>query len=177
MWKATVKWNGKEFGLEMDSEQKLLDVKLCLEKLTNVRRSNIKLLGLKSPSGAPNDSTRLGDIVVNSSRVIMMGTPDTEKLVEMEDDSVEDDLDVNASDSELLDAYVRPENLAKVQNRIDTVPIELLNAPREGKKCLVLDIDHTLFDLHGSGENPLQLARPFLQHFLTSVSLCAFRSC
>ena len=38
--------------------------------------------------------------------------------------------------------------------------LTLLNPPREGKKCLVLDIDYTLFDHRSSAENPRELMRP-----------------
>jgi hypothetical protein len=43
----------------------------------------------------------------------------------------------------------------------------LLPAPA-GKKCLVLDIDYTLFDLNSSAEHPDELARPYLHEFLTA---------
>jgi len=35
--------------------------------------------------------------------------------------------------------------LAKIDRRIKEYNIEELNPPREGKHCLVLDIDYTLF--------------------------------
>lgn len=34
-----------------------------------------------------------------------------------------------------------------------------MNEPRPGKKCLVLDIDYTLFDLGSSAERAEELAR------------------
>lgn len=37
-----------------------------------------------------------------------------------------------------------------------------------GKKCLVLDIDYTIFDLNSSAEHPDELARPYLHEFLTA---------
>jgi hypothetical protein len=37
-----------------------------------------------------------------------------------------------------------------------------------GKKCLVLDIDYTLFDLNSSAERPDELARPYLHEFLSA---------
>lgn len=40
--------------------------------------------------------------------------------------------------------------------------------PAAGKKCLVLDIDYTLFDLNSSAEHPDELARPYLHEFLTA---------
>jgi ubiquitin-like domain-containing CTD phosphatase 1 len=44
-----------------------------------------------------------------------------------------------------------------------------LNAPRAGKKCLVLDIDYTLFDLGSAAERPDELARPYLHDFLAAT--------
>ena len=39
---------------------------------------------------------------------------------------------------------------------------------RPGKKCLVLDIDYTLFDLGSSAERADELARPHLHAFLAA---------
>ena len=47
--------------------------------------------------------------------------------------------------------------------------VKILNPPREGKKCLVLDIDYTIFDLGSSAERPEELGRPYLHHFMTSA--------
>lgn len=38
----------------------------------------------------------------------------------------------------------------KLQRRIANAPIKVLNQPRPGKKCLVLDIDYTIFDLNST---------------------------
>ena len=35
----------------------------------------------------------------------------------------------------------------KLRRRIASIDVKVLNPPRPGKKCLVLDIDYTLFDL------------------------------
>ena len=47
-----------------------------------------------------------------------------------------------------------------LQKRLQKVEIPILNPPREGKKCLVLDIDYTFFDLGSAAEKPDDLARP-----------------
>ena len=57
----------------------------------------------------------------------------------------------------------------KLKKRVASVDVKILNAPREGKKCLVLDIDYTLFDLGSAAERPEELGRPYLHHFLTSA--------
>ena len=38
-----------------------------------------------------------------------------------------------------------------------------------GKKCLVLDIDYTLFDHRSTAERASELARPHLHQFLTAA--------
>lgn len=48
----------------------------------------------------------------------------------------------------------------KIKKRLRNVEIPILNPPRPGKKCLVLDIDYTIFDLGSSAERPEELARP-----------------
>lgn len=57
----------------------------------------------------------------------------------------------------------------KLRRRVSSVEVKILNPPRDGKKCLVLDIDYTLFDLGSSAERPEELGRPYLHHFLTSA--------
>lgn len=39
----------------------------------------------------------------------------------------------------------REENLAKIARRVKDYKVEEMNAPREGKRLLVLDVDYTLF--------------------------------
>ena len=57
----------------------------------------------------------------------------------------------------------------KLRRRVSSVEVKILNPPRDGKKCLVLDIDYTLFDLGSSAERPEELGRPYLHDFLTSA--------
>ena len=58
---------------------------------------------------------------------------------------------------------------AKLQRRIDSTEVKVLNPPRLGKKCVVLDIDYTIFDLGSSAERPEELARPHLHDFMKAV--------
>lgn len=62
----------------------------------------------------------------------------------------------------------QPEVQQKLQRRISSVDVKVLNPPRLGKKCLVLDIDYTLFDLGSAAEKADILARPYLHEFLAS---------
>ena len=47
--------------------------------------------------------------------------------------------------------------------------MQVLNAPRPGKKLLVADIDYTIFDLNSSAERAEELARPFLHQFFAAA--------
>ena len=44
-----------------------------------------------------------------------------------------------------------------MQKRISAAKVVELNPPRPGKKCVVLDIDYTIFDLNSSAERPEEL--------------------
>jgi hypothetical protein len=57
---------------------------------------------------------------------------------------------------------------AKLERRIKSVEVKVLNAPRPGKKLLVTDIDYTIFDLGSAAESPMDLAR-----WVTSVPVMA----
>ncbi len=42
----------------------------------------------------------------------------------------------------------------KLARRIKSVEVKLLAEARPGKKCLVIDIDYTIFDLGSTAERP-----------------------
>ncbi len=42
----------------------------------------------------------------------------------------------------------------KVRRRVTSAKVVELNAPRPGKKAVVLDIDYTIFDLNSAAERP-----------------------
>lgn len=58
--------------------------------------------------------------------------------------------------------------LEKLERRLETVKVNILNPPRPGKKLLVVDIDYTIFDLGSSAERPEELARPYLHVFFAA---------
>nr|CAG4635612.1 EOG090X0A5K [Artemia franciscana] len=63
----------------------------------------------------------------------------------------------------------REEYLAKVAKRVANYEVKIMNPPREGKRCLVLDIDYTLFDHRSVAECANELMRPFLHEFLATA--------
>eukprot|EP00116_Pleurobrachia_bachei_P009085 sb/3469347/ len=67
----------------------------------------------------------------------------------------------------MLKIAERPENLAKVANRVAKYEFKKkFHDFREGKKLLVLDIDYTLFDHKSCAERGEELMRPGLHEFL-----------
>ena len=52
----------------------------------------------------------------------------------------------------------------KLQRRIAMAQIKVLQPPRAGKKCLVLDIDYTIFDLNSTAGMCVARAAPCMSH-------------
>lgn len=59
--------------------------------------------------------------------------------------------------------------MAKIEKRIKTYKVEILQPPRNNCKLVVLDIDYTIFDHRSTAENPAILMRPYLHEFLTTL--------
>mmetsp|Transcript_14455 Transcript_14455/g.31326 ORF Transcript_14455/g.31326 Transcript_14455/m.31326 type:complete len:322 (-) Transcript_14455:948-1913(-) len=169
-----VKWQGKEFTINLEDQDTLDVLKRKLEEETHVQPKRQKLLGLKTKDGKqPGDDTVISDLQLKPGlKVMMMGSPDTviEQIAKEAEAAPEvaDDFDLNAEDEQALDLKDRPEVQEKLKRRISSVEVKVLNPPREGKKCLVLDIDYTLFDLGSTAERPEELARPYLHEFLSA---------
>ncbi|KAK8751460.1 hypothetical protein OTU49_008578 [Cherax quadricarinatus] len=63
MKSITVKWNGKEYDIEVDeSVMTVKDFKDAIEKQTCVRPHRQKLLNLKLKGKTPDDDTKMGAI-------------------------------------------------------------------------------------------------------------------
>ncbi|KAK4698225.1 ubiquitin-like domain-containing CTD phosphatase 1, partial [Phenoliferia sp. Uapishka_3] len=61
----------------------------------------------------------------------------------------------------------------KLSEVTDALKIRIMSEPRQGKKLLVLDIDHTILDCNlrlGSKNRKLFASRPFLHKFLAAIS-------
>jgi HAD-superfamily hydrolase (TIGR02245 family) len=89
--------------------------------------------------------------------------------VERPDDLPEVLNDLDRMQPGQLDIHERPENLAKLQHRLDNYNLYMLAGARPGKKCLVLDIDYTIYNLGAVVETSVELRRPHLLEFLTSA--------
>ncbi|KNE68220.1 HAD hydrolase, family IIID [Allomyces macrogynus ATCC 38327] len=85
--------------------------------------------------------------------------------------SADDSLSVDAKVSNDLprEPILSPATAALLDQYVMMMTIDLAHPPRLGKKLLVLDLDHTLFDCKSSSPNPHDLIRPGTHEFLTTV--------
>ncbi|PNW84301.1 hypothetical protein CHLRE_04g228900v5 [Chlamydomonas reinhardtii] len=173
-----IKWSGKEFVISLEPTDTVATLKHRLEGETNVLAKRQKILGLKTKDGkAAGDEAPVGELAIKPNvKLMMMGTPEAAiEAVAKEEEAapeVQNDFDIGA-DEQMADIAVRdrPEVQEKLARRIKSVEVKILAPPRPGKKCLVIDIDYTIFDLGSTAERPEELARPYLHEFLTSAYL------
>ncbi|XP_027347160.1 ubiquitin-like domain-containing CTD phosphatase [Abrus precatorius] len=164
-----VKWSGKEYTVRVCGDDTVGELKRRICELTNVLPFRQKLLYPKLASKLNDDSLFLSQLSLNSSfKMTMIGTTEEDLLVDpVESPEILDDFEL--PQEEAVDIKDMEVNKQKLARRINHFKVQLQNPCRKGKKLLVLDIDYTLFDHRSTAENPLQLMRPYLHEFLTSV--------
>jgi len=110
-------------------------------------------------------------------RFMLVGTPDNQIFKDpsqMEElPLVIDDLEHDYFPDDRVQSLASdPIHLTKLSRIIDHVHVHLINAPRQGKKLCVLDIDYTIFDCKHvrESEHPIEMhMRPFVHEFLTKI--------
>jgi len=164
-----VKWSGKEYTVRVCADDTVGELKRRICEVTNVLPKRQKLLNVKAGVKPADDSMLLSQLTLKPSlKIMMMGTVEDEILVDPVDTpEILDDFELG--EEGIIDIKDREVNQQKLRRRIEQFKLTLLNPPREGKKCLVLDIDYTLFDHRSSAENPRELMRPYLHEFLTAA--------
>ncbi|PIK60149.1 putative ubiquitin-like domain-containing CTD phosphatase 1 isoform X1 [Apostichopus japonicus] len=170
--KLVVKWSGNEYEIsDLISTNTVKDLKNVIKLKTGVLPERQKLLGLKLKGKAPVDDVQLSELKIKPNmKIMMMGT--CEETIAAANEKPEDigevidDFDFEETE---IQTNQREEFLKKVERRVKEYEIKVLNAPRPGKKLLVLDVDYTLFDHRSVAEHALQLMRPFLHEFLTAA--------
>jgi len=182
--RVVVKWGSKEFNLIFDREHATVrDLKLRVEAETSVNPNRQKFLGLVKGVRPPNDDEKLAALpyfarprsisATNASlKVTMLGQPDVN--IQAIQEAAQELATATATDTQIdddgnwdsLHLWDDPEVEARLQRRLEMTQLTPLHPPRDGKKCLVLDIDYTLFDLGATAERPEEMARPYLHDFL-----------
>ncbi|KAJ7968034.1 Ubiquitin-like domain-containing CTD phosphatase [Quillaja saponaria] len=164
-----VKWSGKEYTVQVCGDDTIGELKRRICEVTNVLPIRQKLLYPKVGSKLADESLLLAQLPLESSlKMTMIGTTEDDIIVDTVDTpEIVDDFELGQE--EAVDIKDKEVNKQKLRRRISQYKLELLNPCRAGKKLLVLDIDYTLFDHRSTAENPLELMRPYLHEFLTSV--------
>lgn len=174
-----VKWQGQELEISVDENDTVGCLKRKIQERTAVQQKRQKLLGLKVKG--PGKRTIEDDVAVATldlrpgQKIMLMGTKEEDIVSTLKQQEaapeVQDDFDIAEGDLQEVDVRDKEENQEKLRRWVAAVDVQLLNPPRPGKKCLVLDIDYTLFDLGSSAERAEELARPHLHQFLAGVSI------
>ncbi|EIE27356.1 MGC81798 protein-like protein [Coccomyxa subellipsoidea C-169] len=167
-----IKWSSKEMMFKINDSETVGCLKRKIEEETRVQPKRQKLLGLKAKGGKlATDDMMLTDLALKPGQKIMLIGHVTNELDAQADVAphVQDDFDLEEGVLQELDVKDNPDFQEKLHRRIANAPIKVLNPPRPGKKCLVLDIDYTIFDLNSTAERPEELARPHLHEFMTAV--------
>lgn len=167
----SIKWNGQKLEVnELTDSATVLQLKNTLYEKTRVLPERQKLMGLKHNGKPAGDEVLLKDLGLKEGvKIMMVGTPEAEiekvKVV-VECPEVVDDFDI---EEDIIEVQNRKEYLDKIEKRISTYDLKILNPIRPNKKLLVLDIDYTLFDHKSVGETGNDLMRPYLHEFLTKA--------
>ncbi|KAJ1726636.1 hypothetical protein LPJ72_006272, partial [Coemansia sp. Benny D160-2] len=63
------------------------------------------------------------------------------------------------------------DSLEEIEKTAEAMEVRIINAPRPGRKLVVLDLDYTIMDCSTTGvpENAIEMARPGLHEFLAAV--------
>ena len=169
--RVAVKWNGKllDIALPVEPPPTVATLKHAISETTHVSAKRQRLLGSKPAN--PDDSVVLSALTIPAAGLMLVGTPDTvieaEAARAADAPEVVDDLDLPEGVACSLEND--PAVLAKLDKRVAAAKHVLVNAPRAGKKLLVLDIDYTLYDLNSSAERPEELSRPHLHTFMEAA--------
>jgi ubiquitin-like domain-containing CTD phosphatase 1 len=185
-YSISIKWNNVELPiLQISSNETVLQLKYKIFDITQILPKRQKLIGLRSKAspGLPADSVTIADLVLKKNeinKVILIGTPEEvleEFLKSSKEFTSKDDVVFNDLDYDYLpisdENFVRDleERKRRLEQVIAKTEIRIINELRPGKKLLVLDLDHTLFDFssrHGVLFSLTETTRPGLEEFLTT---------
>lgn len=173
-----VKWGGATYAVELSPQSTLADLKILLFHLTEVLPKRQKVLGLPSVSGRmPDDAQILAELPLRPEQQLMLiGSREADisaiNSARLGLATVINDLDYDYDVDDITDPValrMKPQNQRRLERRIQSTEITIINPPRDGKKLLVLDLDYTLLDCRSTASNFRDLARPGLHQFLASV--------
>lgn len=193
-----VRWDKTSFPVELPRSSPLSALRTMLWDLTAVRPERQKLFGLTRPpgAGAPSDDAPLSTLITKPEQKLMMMGSTEEKIAAINtaaaaalaSNEVTDDFDIDytayapggpstgstgAGKGGTLVRGMRIHDAAavadKLRRRVSNIRVKLMHPLRPGRKCLVLDIDYTIYDCRGAAERVADLGRPGLHEFMTAA--------
>ena len=167
------------FNVSVQSSSDVNDLKEKISLETGIPVSGVKLLNLKKrrahASGDANSTLLYAFKIPKILKIMGTKKEDIEMGKSTGDNQlpeVLDDLAVFSGAALDHDHDVQ----TKLMKSIVNTPIssQLMNKPREGKKLLVLDLDHTILDFKGAAQDPsvlntVHVKRPHVETFLEEV--------
>ncbi|KAJ2901057.1 hypothetical protein IWW38_000022 [Coemansia aciculifera] len=179
-----VVWRGSErYPLRIPKYATILSVKALLEELTGIDAESQKLLGLVRGK-LPRDSDTLVALGVSSGTTVrLVGTRQSDRL-QPRDSSEFSGPEPSSEETGLGDAggggvngagllmrslVLSTDWQAQLQRVVAEAELRVLNAPRVGRKLVVLDLDYTLLDCKNMSTNVAEMARPGLHEFLSAI--------
>ena len=177
LYKLVAKWNGKKIELRIGHMGTVGQVRLLLESHTHVPQKRQKLIGLGKKAN-PDDCVVLGELQLKDNHSFMMiGAPNEammclkSEIPDMPDICCDLDPDYDSNERQFADSTENKENLKKT---IAKTEINLMREPREGKRLLVLDLDHTLLHYKDPQTHPRPHCIEFLRAMYPHYDLCVW---
>ncbi|KAJ2840908.1 hypothetical protein FBU31_000049 [Coemansia sp. 'formosensis'] len=175
-----VVWRGNErYPLRIPKYATILSVKALLEELTGVDAESQKLLGLVRGQLPRDSDTLIGLGVSSGTKIRLVGTPLRDRLQPRESNPWESEplpglsdeagLCGDKSERQMRSQVLSTDWKTKLQRIVAEAEVRVLNAPRAGRKLVVLDLDYTLFDCKNVSGNVADMARPGLHEFLAAI--------
>ncbi|KAJ2359096.1 hypothetical protein IWW50_001582 [Coemansia erecta] len=183
-------WKGNtRYPVRVPKYATVMSIKVLLEELTKVDAGSQKLLGLVRGKLPQNSDTLEELCVASGTRVRLIGTRVADQLQsrglwqEEPDASVpvirDYDGDCEEGEGDEGDGvstkgkWAGGTLVSNVQKKLVRVQsnasIQMINAPRVGRKLVVLDLDYTLLDCKQRTGDVVGMARPGLHEFLAAI--------
>ncbi|KAJ2496748.1 hypothetical protein GGH96_005611 [Coemansia sp. RSA 1972] len=164
--------SNKRYNVRVAKYATVRSIKVLLEGLTEVNASSQKLLGLVR-GHLPRDTDTLEALgVISGTRVRLMGTRKSDQLrsIDTWSECTTDLPEVSSSnDNVATDAELMERNHLQLVMMRSTAEMQIINAPRVGRKLVVLDLDYTLLDCNLRSGDVVGMARPGLHEFLSAI--------
>ncbi|XP_017878164.1 ubiquitin-like domain-containing CTD phosphatase 1 isoform X2 [Ceratina calcarata] len=172
--KIIVVWGRKTIEVpDVNLSDTVRGLKKRIYKETGILPQRQKLLNLRTKGKASQEEETLVNLGMKPGfKLMLMGSREEDiaeaRRAPKDLPDVINDFNTEEDELEVENAMLC---LLQIQCRIDCYRFVELNPFREGKKLLVVDIDHTIFDPMSTAETGAELMRPFLHQFLTLAYL------